>query len=167
MLFITHPYFKDNSPGQCWCISYIRNCMKKINLLLLLLCLSPLISFAQQAKYAPLGEKDKLIGEWEWISNDTGAPCAPVPDQDWRYFRFAAGTNMSMAALTYEEAKGYGCPTYFLAFSNGNTITGTISDTCTPSDKGKKFSFAYEYDPSSDQLTITVRGEKFHYKRRH
>ena len=141
--------------------------MKKRIAFILLLCLSPLLVFSQAPKFAMLGEKDKLIGDWEWIASDTGAPCAPLPDQDWRYLRFASGTNQSMASLSYDEVKGFGCPTYFLAFSNGKTITGTISDTCTPSDKGKKFTFDYEYDPASDQLIIRVRGESFHYKRRH
>lgn len=145
--------------------SYIRvTAMKKTSLLFLLLLLS-LTGFSQTPKFAPLADQDKLIGEWEWIPNDTGAPCAPIPDQDWRYLRFVSGTNQSMAAIALDESKGFACPTYFIAFSNGKSITGTISDTCTPSDKGKKFTFAYEYVPSSDQLIITVRGELFYYKR--
>lgn len=146
--------------------SYIRMIlMKKLSILLLLALFTPLLIFSQTPKFATLGEKDKLIGKWEWIANDTGAPAAPIPDQDWRYLNFVSGTNQSMAAIGYEEAKGYACPTYFLAFSNGKTITGTISDTCTPSDKGKKFSFEYRYDPAANQLILTVRGEIFYYKR--
>lgn len=132
--------------------------------LLLLFLLLPLVSTAQTPKYALLGEKDKLIGEWEWVPSDTGAPAAPIADLDWRIIKFTAGANSSMAAIGFEEARGYTCPTYFMAFSNGGTVMGTISDSCSSSDKGKKFSFDYTFEGTN--LVISLHGEKFYYKRR-
>lgn len=117
-------------------------------------------------KYKMLDAQDPLIGEWEWISNDTTGIAAPIADQDWQYFKFVAGNAQSFGALSYDEGKGFGCASYFLAFSDGKHITGTLSDSCIGADKGKKFSFEYEYDAMEDLLIITVRGEQFRYKRK-
>ena len=138
--------------------------MKK--LLLLLVMIVPALLPAQAAKFALLDAKNPIVGEWEWVRHDTASPAAPFPEQDWVYLKFSAGTGQSMGALTWDDDKGYGCPSYFMAFSDGKTISGTLSGSCSPELKGKKFSFQYEYDYSSDQLIITIRGVKSVYKRR-
>lgn len=134
-------------------------------LLLLLFCI-PAALFSQTAKFALLDAKNPLIGEWEWVAHDTASPAAPFTEQDWIYFRFSAGAEQSMGALTWDSDKGYGCPSLFLAFSNGKTISGTLSSSCSPELKGKKFTFDYEYDYAHDQLLITIRGVTSVYKRR-
>jgi hypothetical protein len=122
--------------------------------------------FAQQTKYALLDAKNPLIGDWEWISNDTGSAASPVSDQVWMYLHFAAGTEQSFGATSWDEERGFTCTSQFLAFSNGAAISTTLSTCCNPSEKGTKFSFTYEYDAGSDQLIVTVRGEKSYYKRK-
>lgn len=148
----------------------------KFRLFLLFVFLAPFVLSAQTKskpaaqpsapKLTLLDAKDPLVGEWEWIASDTGAPAAPLPDQDWRILRFAAGTTQSMGALSFDNDKGYSCPTYFLAFGNGKQITATISDSCIPEDKGKKITFSYTIDSATGELLVTVRGNTFHYKRR-
>jgi hypothetical protein len=133
---------------------------------LLLIFVIPVTMAAQAPKYKLLDVQDPLVGEWEWVKNDTTGIAAPFEDQDWQYFKFSAGTNQSFGALSFDEGKGFGCASYFIAFSDGAHITGTLSDSCVGNDKGKKFSFTYKYDATTDLLTIIVRGENFTYKRR-
>ncbi|MBI3511130.1 MAG: hypothetical protein HY064_10740 [Bacteroidetes bacterium] len=133
---------------------------------LLLFFFSGATSIRAQTKFALLDAKDPIVGEWEWIANDTNAPAAPLADEPWKILKFNAGTAQSMGALGMNDDKGYDCPSWFLAFSNGKQISATLSDGCVKSDKGKKFSFEYFYDASDDELLITVRGEKFRYRRK-
>jgi hypothetical protein len=121
---------------------------------------------AQTAKYALLDAKSPLLGDWEWISNDTGSAASPIPSQIWMYLHFEAGTGQSFGAAQSDDLKGYGCICYFLAFSNGQTVSTSLSSSCMVTDKGKKFTFEYEYDGSMDQLILTVRGEKSYYQRK-
>ena len=143
--------------------------MKKIFQIFLFVVL-PFSLFSQTKtpapKYKMLDAQDPLIGEWVWITDDTTSVAAPLVDQDWKYFKFSAGTTQSFGALDYDDGKGFGCASYFIAFSDGEHITGTLSDSCIGSDKGKKFSFSYKYDATTDQLIITVRGENSYYKRK-
>jgi hypothetical protein len=138
--------------------------MKNLLIVLSLFC-STTFS-AQTSKYKVLDEKDPLIGDWEWVKDPTSSPYAPVPDIDFVFLRFAAGTKTSLGAVSFDAVKGFGCPTYFLAYTNGTTIMGTISDCCVATDKGKKLNFTYEYDASADQLIIIVKDEKYYYKRK-
>ncbi len=121
---------------------------------------------SQTAKYTLLDEKDPIVGNWEWVKDPTSSPYAPFPDLDFAFITFSAGNKVSMGALSYDEKKGFGCPTYFLAYTNGTTILGTITDCCIAVDKGKKINFIYGYDPASDQLIISVKDERYYYKRK-
>ena len=137
--------------------------LKQICLFLFFLS-APAFLNAQTAKFHPLDAKDPLLGEWEWVKSDTSGMAAPLPDQDWQCFKFSAGTEMSFGALSYDADKGYACPTYFMAFTNGSQISGTASNPCSASDKGKKVAFTYRFEGTF--LIITVRGENFNYRRR-
>ncbi|HEU4718282.1 MAG TPA: hypothetical protein VFU15_10625 [Bacteroidia bacterium] len=139
--------------------------MKTIPLTLFFLSFVLLLG-AQTPKYALLDAKDPVVGTWEWIGNDTGSMAAPVPDLNWQFIQLAAGSDQSMGALSYSDEKGYECASYFLAFSNGQMITGTLSQTCLEADKGKKFTMGYRYDAMNDQLVLTIRGETFYYRRK-
>jgi hypothetical protein len=140
----------------------------KIIFQLLILFVAPLMLFSQtQApKYKMLDAQDPLVGEWVWVTNDSTGIAAPLPDQDWKYFKFSAGSTQSFGALLFDDATGFGCASYFIAFSDGEHITGTVSDSCEGNDKGKKFNFTYKYDAAEDLLIITVRGENFRYQRK-
>ncbi len=118
---------------------------------------------AQSAKYRQLDAKDAVVGDWEWVKDPVGNPYTPFGDQQWTYIRLSAGTDLSFGALTYSEDKGYGGLSRFLAWTDGSTITGTLSESSTPSGKGKKISFAFHIE--GDQLVITVNGEDYFYKR--
>ena len=134
--------------------------MKLISILVLTVFVSVTLR-SQTSKYAVLDEKDQLVGNWEWVKDATSSPYAPMPDLDFVFISFSAGNKISMGALSYD-----GCPSYFLAYSNGTNITGTISDCCIAGDKGKKVNFAYEFDAAGDQLILTVKEEKYYYKRK-
>ncbi|HET6991651.1 MAG TPA: hypothetical protein VFJ43_10025, partial [Bacteroidia bacterium] len=121
---------------------------------------------AQVPKYKVLDEKDPIIGDWEWIKDPTSSPYSAIPNVDFIFLRFAAGTKVSLGAVSFDTTKGFGCPTYFLAYTNGTSIVGTITDCCVATDKGKKINFTYSYDASEDQLIITVKEEKYYYKRK-
>lgn len=125
-----------------------------------------MLSYAQTAKYAVFSEKNPVIGDWEWVKDPTSSPYAAVPDIEFLFIRFCAGNKASFGAVSSDSTKGYGCATYFLAYSNGSTIMGTISDCCVATDKGKKISFNYQYDGGMDELIITVKGEQYFYKRK-
>ncbi len=132
-----------------------------------LFLLLPILFSFQAPKYDVLDSKDPLIGDWEWIKDPTGSPYTAVPDIDWVFISFSAGTKQSLGATSYDETiKGYACPSYFLAYTNGTTLMGTITNCCVAADKGKKFSFNYQYDAADDQLVITVKDETFTYKRK-
>jgi hypothetical protein len=132
-----------------------------------ILILPFILCFQTAPKFAVLDATDPIIGEWEWIKDPVGSPYAPLPDLDWTFISFSAGNKQSMGAISYDETvKGYGCPSYFLAYTNGTAITATISDCCIAGDKGKKVNFNYSYDATEDQLNITVKGETFSYKRK-
>lgn len=132
-----------------------------------LLLLLPLLAFQTTPKYAVLDEKNPILGNWQWVKDPVSSPYAPFPDLDWTFINFSAGNKISMGAISYDDTlKGYGCPTYFLAYTNGNSITGTITDCCIAAHKGKKINFNYSYDATEDQLIIEVKDETFTYKRK-
>lgn len=135
-------------------------------LTIICICLVGIFLKAQTPKYNTLDEKDPIVGEWQWVKDPVSSPYAPFPDLDFTFITFYAGTKLSMGAISFDEKKGYGCASSFLAYSNGTTIIGTISDCCISKNKGKKINFDYEYDVTSDQLIITVKEEKYFYKRK-
>lgn len=138
----------------------------KRHLAILIFLLTPFLLTAQTPKYIQSDSTSALIGEWEWVKDPTGSPYSPFPDLDFVYITFSAGKKLSMGAISFDETKGFGCPSYFLLYTNEKTITGTLTDCCIAADKGKKFSFNYEYDLASDQLIVTVNDEMKYYKRR-
>src|SRR5665213_3214977 len=127
----------------------------------------PVLFSMQATKYAVLGEKNPLIGEWEWMKDPTSSPYAPVSDIDWAFIHFSVGTDQSFGAIAYDDTiKGYACPCYFLAYSNGSNMMGTITNCCVAKDKNKTFNFNFQYDEADDELIITVKDETFTYKRK-
>jgi hypothetical protein len=133
---------------------------------LFLFVLLPFLLPAQVNKYAILSDKNPIIGDWEWVKDPTSSPFAAVPDIEFVFLRFSAGTKSSFGAVSSDSTKGFGCATYFLAYSNGSTMIGTISDCCVVTDKGKKISFNYQYDPGMDELIIRVKDEQYFYRRK-
>ncbi|HTL82539.1 MAG TPA: hypothetical protein VL651_12590 [Bacteroidia bacterium] len=140
-----------------------------MNKLLILLCFS-FFSLARvhaqtsAPKFALLDAKDPIVGTWKFVANDTAAPVSPFGTSGWYFIRFAAGTEQSVASESAGDVMD--CPFYFLCFSNGTTVSTTLSDNCDKSLKGKKFKFSYSYDAASDQLTITgTNGAKAVYSR--
>ncbi|HLG04060.1 MAG TPA: hypothetical protein VI731_10730 [Bacteroidia bacterium] len=132
-------------------------------ILLLLFCLGAASMMAQQ-KFQLLAANDPLVGEWEWVKNDTTAMFTPFTGENWMYLSFGAGPVQSFGSPAFSEEKGYGAASYFLAFSNGSTITATLSDSPVPENRGKKFSFSYVCDKS--RLIITYNDEQFIYRRK-
>lgn len=131
---------------------------------LILAVLALCITAAQSAKFRQLDAKDLAVGDWEWVKDPVGNPYMPFADQQWTYIRLSAGTELSFGALTYSEDKGYGGLSRFVVWTDGSTITGTLSESSTQSGKGKKISFAYRME--GDQLVITANGEDYFYKRK-
>lgn len=112
-------------------------------------------SYAQTAapKYALLDAKDPIVGMWKFVANDTAAPVSPFGTSGWYFIQFNAGTTQSVASESAGDVMD--CPFLFLCFSNGKTVSTSLSDNCDKSLKGKKFSFTYVYDAASGKLTIT------------
>jgi hypothetical protein len=146
-------------------ISFLMQKRIKFPIVLLLFFSCGIYLAAQEKKFALLDAKDPLTGEWEWVRNDTSAPFAPIPGQDWLYISFGAGSALSFGAPSWDETRGYDCASHFLAFSNGNTISATLSDACVPADKGKKISFTYQVFDRK-QLIITYNDQRYIYKRK-
>ena len=136
--------------------------MKKQAFILLLL-ISPVFLFAQTAKYNKLGAKDPLIGTWEWVKDPTGTPFQPVPETDFIYIRFSPGDSLSVGAISNDENKGMLGTCYFLAYSTGNIIFGSLGNCSNPANNGK--TFRMNYVVRGDELVITVKGEEIIYKR--
>lgn len=124
-----------------------------------------MITHAQTAapKYALLDAKDPVVGMWKFVANDTATPVSPFGTSGWYFIQFAAGTTQSVASESAGDVMD--CPFYFLCFSNGKTVSTTLSDNCDKTLKGKKFTFSYVYDASGDRLTITANGRSAVYER--
>ncbi|MEO5643403.1 MAG: hypothetical protein ABIQ40_14735 [Bacteroidia bacterium] len=148
--------------------------MKNILMIMLLLFI-PVYIFAQTKttkqspalqtpKYVKLNEKDPLIGEWEWEKDPTGSPYSPLPAVDFIYMRFSPVDSLSVGALENNESKGLLNHCYFTAYSNGSTITATLSSCSNPLNNGKQLVMHYEV--TGDELVITLNGEKTYYRRK-
>lgn len=142
--------------------------MKKSFVALLLLLVPVLISAQTKTttapKYVKLDAKDPLIGEWEWVKDPTGSPYSPITETDFIYLRFSPADSLSVGAIENNESKGLLGHCYFLAYSNGSTIFGTLSGCSNPANNGKTFRFTYEV--LGNELVITVKGEKIYYRKK-
>lgn len=132
-------------------------------LLYVMLFLFPVFLSAQTPKYNKLDAKDPLIGTWEWVKDPTGSPFQPVPETDFIYIRFSPGDSLSVGAITRDENKGMLGTGYFLAYSTGSIIFGSLSNCSNPANNGK--TFRMNYVVRGDELVITVKGEEITYKR--
>ncbi len=119
---------------------------------------------AQAPKYKLLTSKDPLIGEWEWVKDPTGSPYSPILETDFIFIRFSPNDTLSVGAIENDADKGLTGHCYFLAYSNGATVFGTLSGCSNPANNGKTFRFIYEV--IGDQLVIKVKGEQIYYKRK-
>lgn len=108
--------------------------MKRVLIIVLFLITSPLLK-SQTAKYVLPDSTNPIIGEWEWVKDPVGSPYSPFPDLDFVFITFSADKKLSMGALSYDEKKSFGCSSYFLMYTNGKTITGTLTDCCIASDR--------------------------------
>jgi hypothetical protein len=131
--------------------------------LLLLLLFVPGFIFAQAPKYNKLDAKNPLVGTWQWEKDPTATPFQPVPETDFIYIRFSAGDSLSVGAISNDENKGMLGTCYFLAYSNGGTIFGTLNNCSNPANNGKTFRMSYAVQ--GDELVITVKGEEIIYRR--
>jgi hypothetical protein len=137
--------------------------MNRIFHLLLLLFIPACLS-AQAPKYVVLDAKDPLIGEWEWVKDPTASPYSPVVETDFIYLRFSPKDSLSIGAIENSESKGLLGHCYFLAYSNGTSVFGTLSGCSNAANNGKTFRFAYEI--TGNELAIIVKGERIIYKRK-
>jgi hypothetical protein len=115
-------------------------------------------------RYVMLDAKDPLIGDWVFTANDTASPVDPFGNGGWSLIRFSPGTQNS--ACSTDSSEDFLCPYYFLAFSNGKEIMGTISDGCNKELKGKKMVMKFEYHASEDELVLSSGKSKAYYRRR-
>lgn len=139
--------------------------MKKILQLLLLLFIPAFLPAQGQAqKFVLLDAKNPLIGEWEWVKDPTASPYSPIAETDFIYLRFSTKDSLSVGAIENNESKGLLGHCYFLAYSNGTAIFGTLTGCSNPANNGKTFRFTYEV--TGNELAIIVKGEKIIYKRK-
>lgn len=142
----------------------MKNVLRILILLLLPVCISAQTATVKPSKYLPLNAKDPLIGEWEWVKDPTGSPYNPLPGVDFTYLRFSQKDSLSVGAIENNASKGLVGHCYFLARSNGEAITGTLSGCSNPAYNGKNLSF--HYTVTGNELVITVKEEQFIYRRK-
>jgi hypothetical protein len=131
---------------------------------IMLLLIVPFSLFAQTPKYVLLSPKDPLLGEWEWVKDPTGAPYSPVPETDFTYMKFSPGDSLSIGSINNDESKGLTGHCYFLAYTNGSTVFGSLTGCSSTANNGKTFRFNYEV--TGNELVITVKGEQIYYRRK-
>lgn len=115
---------------------------------------------AQKSKQ--LNADDPIVGEWEFKGEE-----APelYPGEPHKIIALKSGDQESIIGAYVDPEYGLAGPSYFIALSNGKTISGKLTQTVFLGEEGKEISFDYRYDKENDQLIVIIDKKEYLFGR--